>query len=118
MTLTPASKGDARQQWICDAIVGDVKPLKSTVTDIEWTSGSVSSTTVAKPVPGEPVGGTSFAPMRLATNVIGVAETEDADSSTAAARTNADDSDFIPHSPEFLVDKTRMCVRMRIRLTP
>jgi hypothetical protein len=58
-TLTPVKKGEARQQWMCEAVVPDVKPLNVTSTCSVLAAGS--STTVAKPVPGEPVGGTSSA---------------------------------------------------------
>jgi hypothetical protein len=44
---------------MCEAVVTEVKPLNVTLTCIVWAVGS--NTTVAKPVAGEPVGGTSFA---------------------------------------------------------
>ena len=68
---TPAltfKKGDATQQWMCDAVVVPVSPLNITSTNIVL--AVVFSTTVAKPVPAEPAGGTSRAPLRVAVNVI------------------------------------------------
>src|SRR6266576_5007547 len=61
---------------MCEAVVPDcdpvdvngTNPLNVTSTSIVW--AVVSSITVACPVPGEPVGGTSSAPVRLAEKVI------------------------------------------------
>jgi hypothetical protein len=49
----------------------EVKPLNVTWTPSVLAAGS--STIVADPVAGEPVGGTSFACVRLVVNVVGVA---------------------------------------------
>ena len=51
--------------------LGDVKPANNTFTCSVWAIGS--SITVVKPVPAELTAGTSFAPERLAANVIGAA---------------------------------------------
>src|SRR5262245_19599707 len=59
------------QQWMCAAVVFDVKPLNDTLISIVFAVGS--STIVARPVPGELTGGTSFALERFPTKVIGSA---------------------------------------------
>src|SRR5205807_976039 len=59
------------QQWMCAAVVIDVKPVNIALTCRVWATGS--STIVATPVPGEVVGGFSFAPERFAMKVIGSA---------------------------------------------
>ena len=78
---------------MCDAVVTPSNPWKDTSTCIAWRAGS--STIVAKPVPGDPVGGTSLEPMRLATKVIGVARVAEAGSTNEAIRTNASETCFI-----------------------
>ena len=77
-TLLPVKKGDTKQQWMCDAVVPLESPLNVTLTCIVLSI--VSITTVAEPVPDEPLGGTSSEPVRLATNVIESASATDADS--------------------------------------
>jgi hypothetical protein len=67
----PGAKGEGRQQWMCAAMSGDVKPLNVTLTCNVWAVGS--NTTDAEPIPGEAFGGFSFEPARLTTKVIGVA---------------------------------------------
>jgi hypothetical protein len=52
-------------------MVFDVKPLNVTWTLSVLAAGS--NITVADPVAGDPVGGTSFACVRLAVNVVGFA---------------------------------------------
>ena len=71
VVATPAFVPSGAQQWMCAATSFDVKPLKVALICIVWAVGS--STTVARPVPGEATGGTSFAPARLPTKVIGSA---------------------------------------------
>ena len=76
---------------MCEAVVPDgapvavvgTNPLNVTSTCIVW--ANASSTTLAKPIPGDPVEGNSFAPIRLAVSVIGTAEAGDAASIMAAA---------------------------------
>ena len=51
---------------MCEAVVGLSKPLKFTST--RSVLATLSYTTVAAPVPGEPVAGTSVAPFRFAVN--------------------------------------------------
>ena len=64
---TPTVAGWAKQQWICDAVVGDPNPVKLSKTVM--VSATVSTVMAAKPVPGEPVGGISVAPLRFALKV-------------------------------------------------
>src|SRR6516225_1103535 len=66
MTLLLVWKGKSRQQWMCDAVVPEPRPLKFTPTLMILATGLI--TTTAAPVPAEPVGGTSFEPTSLATN--------------------------------------------------
>jgi hypothetical protein len=82
-----AGGGEATQQWICDAVVPDVKPLNVTSTCKVWAVGSI--TTVVKPVPVDVVGGISAAPVRLASKVIGIASAAGDCSIRAAIRNNA-----------------------------
>src|SRR5260370_21296912 len=65
---TAAFVPGSAQQWMCDALAGVVRPdqLSSTVIMV---CASLRRT-VPKPLPGEPVGGTSFAPSRLVVNSI------------------------------------------------
>jgi hypothetical protein len=72
---------------MCAAVSFDVKPLNVALICIVWAVGS--STTAAKPVPGEATGGTSFAPARLPTKVIGIAWAADAGSISAVAMARA-----------------------------
>src|SRR5262245_17813586 len=67
MALVPSGA----QQWMCAALVFEVNPLNVALTCIVWAVGS--STTVAKPVPAGLTGGTSFAPERFKSKVIGIA---------------------------------------------
>src|SRR5260370_3538267 len=71
VVATPAFVPSGAQQWMCAALVIDVKPLNVAFTCSVW--AVESSTTVARPVPGEGTGGTSFAPVRLPTKGIGIA---------------------------------------------
>jgi hypothetical protein len=59
-----------------------------------------SKITVVWPVPGDPVGGISAAPVRVAVNVIGIA-CADADSIRTAAKTNTNGINLI--SPPSIV---------------
>ena len=59
------------QQWMCDAVVPVVKPLNVTSTNNVFATLSVI--TIADPVPGDPFGGDSPGPVRLAEYVIIVA---------------------------------------------
>src|SRR5438045_129961 len=76
---------------MCDAVVPDGAPVDvvgNSPLNVTWTCivlAAASSTTVAKPVPGEPLAGTSFAPIRLAVSVIGTATAGSAASIMAAA---------------------------------
>jgi hypothetical protein len=72
---------------MCAAVSFDVKPLNVALICIVWAVGS--STTVARPVPGDTTGGTSFAPERLPANVIGIALAAGACSIRAPIKTNA-----------------------------
>src|SRR6516162_3886874 len=81
------SRGAAAQQWMCAIVSFDVKPLNIALIVSVWAVGS--STIVARPVPGEALGGFSFAPDRVAKKVIGSAWTAGADSICAAIMTNA-----------------------------
>src|SRR5206468_3836225 len=72
---------------MCAATSFDVKPLNVALTCNVWAVGS--RITVASPVPGEATGGTSFAPERLPTNVIGTAWAANVCSIRAPIRTNA-----------------------------
>src|SRR5436853_406335 len=80
-------KGEGRQQWMCAAVSGVVSPLKVTLTCIVSAVGS--STTDAKPVAVEAVGGISFAAERLATKVIGIADASDVWNTRADISNNA-----------------------------
>src|SRR3954467_3137029 len=60
MALTPGGA----QQWMCDAVVGEPKPPNETFT----VRKSPSRVTKARPLPGEPVGGTSLPPVSVAVN--------------------------------------------------
>src|SRR3954469_11301989 len=62
IVATPAvpMPGTAVQQWRCDAVVGDVSPLKVSETVSEWVVGSKA--TVPEPVPGDAFGGDSAGP--------------------------------------------------------
>jgi len=80
--------GDDWQQWMCAAVSGVVRPLNVAAICIVLAVGS--NTIVARPVPGEPVGGVSFAPERSAVKVIGIAWAAGAGSIRGAAiMTNA-----------------------------
>ena len=57
---------------MCDAVVMPDNPLKVTLTANVLVTGSII--TNAKPVPGDPVGGTSVDPARTASKYIGAAE--------------------------------------------
>src|SRR5207302_1622595 len=72
---------------MCAIVSVDVKPLNVALTCNVWAVGS--RITVASPVPGEATGGTSFAPERLPTNVIGTAWAAGVCSIRAPIRTNA-----------------------------
>src|ERR1700704_55892 len=73
VVATPAvlTPGTAVQQWMCEAVVVPVRPLKETCTCIVLPT--VSKSTSANPVPSEVLGGTSLAPLRLAKKLIRVA---------------------------------------------
>jgi hypothetical protein len=74
-------------EWICDAVVPAVKPLKVTSTNNVFATLSV--VTVAKPVPGDMFGGDSAGPERLAVYVIIVAWLAEIGSMSAAIMINA-----------------------------
>src|SRR5713226_7786831 len=71
VVATPAFVPSGAQQWMCAAVSGVVKLKNAAFTCIVCAVGS--STTTASPAPGETTGGTSFAPARLPTKVIGIA---------------------------------------------
>jgi hypothetical protein len=58
-----------------------------------------STITVAEPVPSEPVGGISFAPLRVVTYVIGIAWAVGTGSIRAAIRINASEIYLISALP-------------------
>jgi hypothetical protein len=58
-------------EWICDAVVPEVKPVNVTSTNNVFATSSVI--TVADPVPGDAFGGDSAGPERFAPYVIIVA---------------------------------------------
>src|SRR5262252_10705012 len=57
---------------MCAAVAFDVRPLNVMLSWMVWATGS--STIIAKPVPGLPVAGFSFAPDSTDWNVIGAAD--------------------------------------------
>jgi hypothetical protein len=63
---TPAVpvKGAAVGAWMCAAVVIPIRSKKVAWTLIVWATASIS--TIANPVPGEALGGTSLGPSRLA----------------------------------------------------
>jgi hypothetical protein len=92
---TPALPPGGIQQWMCDAVVPASKPLNSTLTAKVW--AVVSNTTVACPVPGDPVDGDSFAPVRSATNVVVAARAADMGRTTIPATANINDIEAYVH---------------------
>src|SRR5258708_14549198 len=70
VVATPAFVPSGAQQWMCAAVSGVVKPKNDAIICSVCAVGS--STTTAVPTPGETTGGTSFAPLRMVPNVIGV----------------------------------------------
>jgi hypothetical protein len=62
---------------MCAIVLFDPKPLNIALICSVWATGS--STIVARPVPGEELGGFSFAPERFAKKVIGAAWAAGAD---------------------------------------
>src|SRR5262245_12648017 len=84
---------------MCAIVTGDVNPLN--VALIRIVSAVRPSTIVATPVPGETTGGTSFAPERLASKVIGIAWAAGANSISATIRTNAAEIYLISAPPLF-----------------
>src|SRR4051812_14177111 len=70
-TLAVPANGTVVQQWIWEAVVVPVKPLKLTCTRIVF--AAKSKVTVAEPVPREVLGGLSLGPDRFATKVTGTA---------------------------------------------
>jgi hypothetical protein len=92
MAFVPSSS----QQWMCEAVVGEVRPPNVTFTCSVLAVGSRN--TVANPAPGVVTAGTSFAPERLVVNVIGIAWAAGADSVSVAIIINAGDKYRIPPS--------------------
>src|SRR5205814_7950935 len=89
--------GVASQQWMCEAEVGAVKPLKVTSTRIVFSAGSII--TKAVPVPVEWFRGLfSFALFKSASNVSGIAWAVGPANMAAAATNKAESSDFISPS--------------------
>jgi hypothetical protein len=82
---------------MCAATSFDVKPLNVALTCSVWAVGS--NIIVAVPVPGVATGGTSFAPLRLPTNVIGTAWTAGAWNVRAANRISAGETYLISALP-------------------
>jgi hypothetical protein len=64
---------------MCAIVSAIVKPLNVALIVSVWAVAVTSSTTVATPVPGELLGGLSFAPLRLATKVVVAASAAGAD---------------------------------------
>src|SRR3954454_20877816 len=60
VVATPAVPGGATQQWMCEAVVGALRPLNTALTCSWWVV--VSSETVDDPTPGDELTGFSFAP--------------------------------------------------------
>src|SRR6266581_385375 len=89
VVATPALAPTGAQQWMCAALVIEVKSLNVALTVSVSAVGS--STIVARPVPGDTTEGvcTSFAAERLAMKVIGSAVAAGADSIRAAVMTKA-----------------------------
>src|SRR4051794_38292715 len=88
------------QQWMCAAVSGVVKPKNAARIDIVWAVGS--STTVTAPAPGEPLGGTSFAPERIPPKVIGIAWAAGAGSIRAAVNASKQDRSEMRGSDNFM----------------
>src|SRR6266404_2044386 len=82
---------------MCAATVFDVRPLNVALTCNVWAVGS--RITVASPVPGDTTGGTSFAPLRFAVKMIGIALAVDSCSINPATEPNAQDKYFISLLP-------------------
>jgi hypothetical protein len=78
---------------MCAAVSVDVKPLNVTLTCSVWAVGSRNI--VARPVPGEALEGTSFAPERLPTKVIIIAWAAGAGSISNAIRASGSERDLI-----------------------
>ena len=99
-TITLAfAPGVASQQWMCDAVVVPVNPLKLISTRIEFSAGS--RITNAVPVPVEWFRGLfSFALFKSASKVSGIAWAVGPANMAAAATNKAESSDFISPSPE------------------
>jgi len=72
---------------MCAAVSFDVKPKNAAFICIVCAVGS--STTTARPAPGEATGGTSFAPARSPTKVIGIASATGTGSVSAVAMARA-----------------------------
>src|SRR6476646_4070811 len=70
VVATPAVPvpGSVVQQWMCEAVVKPVRPLKLTCTRIKLVT--LSKWIWANPVPSEILGGDSFGPLRLANQSI------------------------------------------------
>jgi hypothetical protein len=81
---TPAFTPTPAQQWMWEAVVLPVKPVKVTFTVIILPS----MVTTAKPLPREEFAGTSFVPLSVVVNTIGaaVATPESAQKVSAKAR--------------------------------
>jgi hypothetical protein len=88
--------GIAWQQWMCAATVFDVKSLNVALTCSVW--AVVSSTTVARPIPFDMMGGFSFAPDRSAVKVIGSAWAAGAGRIGAAANASKQEPIEMPDS--------------------
>jgi hypothetical protein len=71
------------QQWMWDAIVGETRFANDT--EINNVFATVSMTTRADPVPGEPVGGISEKPLKVVWYVITLAFAAGASNSANAA---------------------------------
>jgi hypothetical protein len=67
---------------MCAAVLGVVNPKNDARISIVWAVGS--STTVTVPIPGELLGGVSFAAERMPPKVIGIARAAGAGSIRAA----------------------------------
>src|SRR5205823_7589327 len=82
---------------MCAATVFDVRPLNVALTCSVCAVGS--RITVASPVPGDTTAGTSFAPLRFAVKVIGIALAVDSCSIKPATEPNAQGKYFISPLP-------------------
>src|SRR5918993_5422129 len=83
------------QQWMCAMVVGLTRPAKATFTVSRLVT--VSTVTTAEPMPGEPVGGTSFAPVSVAVSTMTSARASTDNAERASAKASALNIRFIAY---------------------